>query len=995
LPLAARLVEVLADWGQGYTPRYRCGSGCLVAGRTVLTAAHVVAGAVSVLVRGPDKVEHRAALDAEFIGDTDGPGPDLALIEIIDGAVDVPAMGLAVVDRDSPAGDPVERCQVIGYPAFRERDAADGGTFRETADAFGQVPVLSGLARGLLSVQVNSSPQPLPSAQVALGDSPWSGMSGGPVVADGYLLAVVTEHAPREGSSAITATPLTALERDPAHPGWGPGVADPSAWWARLGVSGAGALKRLPAPLGSSPSSMATYRRFYGERLTTGVERFVDRSDLRSKLRKLLLSGQCRIVSIIGHRGIGKSALVAKVLAEFESSNSKRKPANDLDAIVYLSMRTGTGLITLDLIYLAIAKLANDPERENLERLWNNQAKIDPFPSLFEAFSSRKLVVVLDNLDDLQDANGALQTPDVFRFLGAVCRTPYPFHVVTTSQRPLLLPAEVTGDIYVMDIENGLDPNDASRLLRTLDSDGSAGLRDADENDLRAAAERLYGTPRGLELLAGDLRGPMLGIQDVLGDGSTLEEILSQLISAGYANLNEVEASVVQLVAVAGVPLPRTALVSLLPQWPSGALGVALRELVVKRLLNYDKGTGQIRLHPLDADYVTENLLGQGSHLTKELHRRLAEWYVTQRSDAASRRTLADITAQRREFAHRIAMGDRLGALNTLADVAEFMARHGGIEALGAADTVANDNDPAPMRIDRDWCRGFAEYFGGSLTEALKAFSSARGLITEASTDDRGPALDYWIGATLRHMGRARPAVDVLKRAIDATPEVTSRVRALFELGLAYCYLQDQSNAGAVVIALEKLVDLDSPAIVRGQLHNLCALVKLVTPDYGGAITEVDDGLRFYRVTQQQDNEGFLWNLRGLAQLGADKEDGALADLTRGRDCAVEYGVLRLQGICWTNLAWALLRKGKLQEATDAATTGERLLKVQGTDEAGGAQLLRQTLESRPQSVDVCRDQLANAVAGTLGNPDFYQPTEQVLGGMAAAISSSHGMDAG
>ena len=249
LPLAARVVEVIADRGADYTPRYKYGSGCLVVGRTVLTAAHVVTGALSVLVRGPDKIARQAALDPAFVGDSDGPGPDMALIEIIDTVVDVPPMGLAAVDRDSSAGDPVERCHVIGYPVFKERD--NGGRFRETVDAFGHVPVLSGLAGGLLSVQVSSDPpEPLPPAQVALGDSPWSGMSGGPVVADGLLLAVVTEHAPREGPSAITATPLTALEHNPQHPGWGQGVADPAAWWARLGVPGVKALTRLPAPPG-------------------------------------------------------------------------------------------------------------------------------------------------------------------------------------------------------------------------------------------------------------------------------------------------------------------------------------------------------------------------------------------------------------------------------------------------------------------------------------------------------------------------------------------------------------------------------------------------------------------------------------------------------------------------------------------------------------------------------------------------------------------------
>lgn len=122
-------------------------------------------------MRGPDKVARQAAADPAFTGDPDGPGPDLALVEIA-GGVDVPAMGLAAVARDSPAGDPVERCHVIGYPAFMERETAGGGRFRETADALGQVPALSGLAGGLLSVQVSSSPRPLPPAREGLEDSP-------------------------------------------------------------------------------------------------------------------------------------------------------------------------------------------------------------------------------------------------------------------------------------------------------------------------------------------------------------------------------------------------------------------------------------------------------------------------------------------------------------------------------------------------------------------------------------------------------------------------------------------------------------------------------------------------------------------------------------------------------------------------------------------------------------------------------------------------------
>ena len=264
LPLATRVVEVIADQGETQWPRYRYGSGCIVAGRTVLTAAHVVVGAVRVLVRGPDKVLHEATVDEGFVGDPNGPQPDLALVEVDGSAIELPAIDLAAVDRASASADPVERCHVIGYPMFMEQVSPGIGRFRDTVDALGHVPVLSRLAGGLISVQVSSSPRELPPGRIALQDSEWSGMSGGPVIADGYLLGVVTEHAQREGNSSITATPLTALQSDPAHPAWGSGVTNPEAWWARLRVKGPEALRLLPATGRKvEPSYRATVREIH------------------------------------------------------------------------------------------------------------------------------------------------------------------------------------------------------------------------------------------------------------------------------------------------------------------------------------------------------------------------------------------------------------------------------------------------------------------------------------------------------------------------------------------------------------------------------------------------------------------------------------------------------------------------------------------------------------------------------------------------------------
>jgi hypothetical protein len=242
VPLADRILEVIADLGEDANPRYRYGSGFIVRVRTVLTAAHVVVGAKRVIVRGPDKVRRFASLDPRFVGG--GDWPDLALVEIDGGTVNLDAFELAAVDRDSQTAQTVEDCHAVGYPWFGENPSPTA--VRDTVDASGYIPVLSKLSGGLLSIQVRESPRPLPAGSVALVKSEWQGMSGAPVLAGEYLLGVVVEHAPREGPSAISAVPITLLASDPHHPLWGPGVGNAPEWWSRLGVSGPGELRRLP-----------------------------------------------------------------------------------------------------------------------------------------------------------------------------------------------------------------------------------------------------------------------------------------------------------------------------------------------------------------------------------------------------------------------------------------------------------------------------------------------------------------------------------------------------------------------------------------------------------------------------------------------------------------------------------------------------------------------------------------------------------------------------
>jgi Trypsin-like peptidase domain/WD domain, G-beta repeat len=394
VPLADRLVEVIADLGESVGPRYRYGSGLIVRGRTVLTAAHVVAGAEKVQVRGPDKSSYAVRVDPRFVGDPGGPGPDLALLEIERETLDLPPVGLARVDRDAPTADPVERCHAIGYPWFAE--SRSPGVVRETVDAIGVVPVLSRLAAGLLSVHVSISPRPLPPEQASLGESEWSGMSGAPVVAAGLLLGVVIEHAQREGSSAITAVPLTALEHDSAHPGWGPGVADPAAWWSRLGVASVEELKRLPAPAERTQPAYRETLREFGRTLHQRMPQLLGREKELAEIASFA-SGPSGYRWLVGGAYAGKTALLfeavmvglpVEVDAEVDVvSYFLSRRASDADSNRFLAATVP------QLAHLCGVDLPPPSDRDQFNALWRRATEQ-------AEESGRHLLLVVDGLDE-------------------------------------------------------------------------------------------------------------------------------------------------------------------------------------------------------------------------------------------------------------------------------------------------------------------------------------------------------------------------------------------------------------------------------------------------------------------------------------------------------------------------------------------------------------------------------------------------------------------
>lgn len=247
-----RAVEVLYDRGPGVdVDRWTGGSGYLIGGRLVLTAAHNVGykqdhgGHEQLLVRTIAGGEFAAR--AVLVCDEPS-GVDLALLKISDPRFDedLPPVTFARVNRDSPA--PVPDCWAVGFPRFGEvGPVLPEGSRRETWHVNGEISPGTKLRAGLLSVQLTRSQSP----PASLTGSAWEGMSGavafagGPHGGEQLAVGVISTHRRLEGESALTAVPITAVE----------GLAAAPQWWHQLGVTDPEALPALP------PLSVAGERR--------------------------------------------------------------------------------------------------------------------------------------------------------------------------------------------------------------------------------------------------------------------------------------------------------------------------------------------------------------------------------------------------------------------------------------------------------------------------------------------------------------------------------------------------------------------------------------------------------------------------------------------------------------------------------------------------------------------------------------------------------------
>ena len=299
-----RAAEVITTPATG---RDRRGSGYLLAGGLVLTAAHVVDGATTIRVRfNADQEGQWIARAHPAWSDT---GLDIAVLRIIEESVD--PLGAAPVVAGVRFGritrPPVE-CETVGFPRFKVReDPAHLGAdrrptqYRDSEHAIGPATTWSNRREGTLQIRVGK-----PEHGSDRRRSPWEGMSGAPVFSGDALIGVIGKHHRSDGLGT-----LAAYRIDHWHERLD---ADQIAWLAaRIGLPATSeGLTQVTAPTqvqaGGPP-----------RQLPATTPAFTGREDELAELLSLAAGtggggspGTVVISAIDGMAGIGKTALAVK-----------------------------------------------------------------------------------------------------------------------------------------------------------------------------------------------------------------------------------------------------------------------------------------------------------------------------------------------------------------------------------------------------------------------------------------------------------------------------------------------------------------------------------------------------------------------------------------------------------------------------------------------------------------------------------------------------------
>ncbi|HEY5513538.1 MAG TPA: ATP-binding protein [Geomonas sp.] len=321
-----------------------------------------------------------------------------------------------------------------------------------------------------------------------------------------------------------------------------------------------------------------------------------------------------RLITVVGRAGVGKSAMVCRLLKSLEGGILPNDRGElSVDGIVYLSA-LGSRKLTFPTLFSDLCRLLPDDVATRLDALYKDPqvsttAKTD---ALLAAFPQGRTVLLLDNLEDVVDPSTQnITDPALDDALSAMLNGPQ--HgvrvIITTRIAPRELMLLQPGRQGRVDLDTGLGRDDAVKVLREMDADGKVGLSSASEELLTKAWERTLGFPRALEALYSILSTDRdTTLEELVGDAARLlpDNVVEVLVGQAFSRLDIGAQRVMEAMAIYQMPVTATAVDYLLSPYIQGVNSApVLTRLVSMHFARKERGR-YYNLHPVDRSCTVE-----------------------------------------------------------------------------------------------------------------------------------------------------------------------------------------------------------------------------------------------------------------------------------------------------------------------------------------------------------------------------------------------------
>ncbi len=344
----------------------------------------------------------------------------------------------------------------------------------------------------------------------------------------------------------------------------------------------------------SAPPAGGELRVDWGDALD--VPTFYGREGELALLSQWVVEERCRVVSVLGMGGIGKSALAARVM---------HRVATHFEVVIWRSLRDAPGCSAL--LEECLQGLAPQPLRDMPDSL---EGRLN---LLMEQVRDQRALLVLDNLEMLlEEGTGTGRMRAGFqgyaRLLRRIGETAHQSCLLLTSREK---PAELAP------LEGSRSP---VRVLRLAGLDGRAGAQLLAEKDVVGSphdqvrlVEMYRGNPLALKIVAQTIVELFGGeIVPFLEQGEVVFGGVRELLDEQFARLSALEQSVFYWLAIMREPVNLEELLAVFstPR-PSVQVLEALDGLHRRSLVERGQRAGSFTLHSVVLEYATARLIAE------------------------------------------------------------------------------------------------------------------------------------------------------------------------------------------------------------------------------------------------------------------------------------------------------------------------------------------------------------------------------------------------